>query len=247
MPAILATAYHSLVGSSGPVSRYSSFSGCGASFEALAGWIRRYDPSRPLHYEGGLEWDWYRDHPTTDVICPMYPEIEEIVRWAKAKRGERPLIMCEYSHAMGNSNGSLSDYWEAIESLHGLQGGFIWDWVDQGLRADVPEARLMNDRVDQGRTVHVLGAAGENGVVGAVAVPDDAEQERVVIGRERQVVGDVVAYLVVLGRQAAAQRPPAVAGVEAGRERDLDAGYIGLGVHQYQRHEQAVIETATRV
>jgi len=109
-------------------------SGCGPSFEALAGWIRRYDPSRPLHYEGGLEWDWYRDHPTTDVICPMYPEIDEIVRWAKAKRGERPLIMCEYSHAMGNSNGSLSDYWEAIESHHGLQGGFIWDWVDQGLR-----------------------------------------------------------------------------------------------------------------
>jgi beta-galactosidase len=109
-------------------------SGCGANLEALGGWIRGYDPSRPLHYEGALEFDWYRDHPTTDVICPMYPEIEEIVRWAKSKRGERPLIMCEYSHAMGNSNGSLSDYWEAIESHHGLQGGFIWDWVDQGLR-----------------------------------------------------------------------------------------------------------------
>jgi beta-galactosidase len=108
--------------------------GCGANLEALAGWIRGYDPSRPLHYEGALESDWYRDHPTTDVICPMYPEIEEIVRWARSGHGDRPLIMCEYSHAMGNSNGSLSDYWKAIESHHGLQGGFIWDWVDQGLR-----------------------------------------------------------------------------------------------------------------
>jgi beta-galactosidase len=109
-------------------------SGCGANLEALGGWIRGFDPSRPLHYEGALESNWYRDHPTTDVICPMYPEIEQIVRWAKSGHGERPLIMCEYSHAMGNSNGSLSDYWEAIETHHGLQGGFIWDWVDQGLR-----------------------------------------------------------------------------------------------------------------
>jgi len=109
-------------------------SGCGANLEALGGWIRGYDPSRPLHYEGALESDWYRDHPTTDVICPMYPEIGEIVRWAKSGKGDRPLIMCEYSHAMGNSNGSLSDYWGAIEAHHGLQGGFIWDWVDQGLR-----------------------------------------------------------------------------------------------------------------
>jgi beta-galactosidase len=83
-------------------------SGCGANLEALAGWIRRTDPSRPLHYEGALEWDWYRDHPTTDVICPMYPEIADIVRWAKSGHGDRPLIMCEYSHAMGNSNGSLA-------------------------------------------------------------------------------------------------------------------------------------------
>jgi len=108
-------------------------SGSGANQSAMAGWIRSADPSRPLHYEGALEWNWYRDHPTTDVICPMYPPIEDIVRWAESGHGDRPLIMCEYSHAMGNSNGSLSDYWEAIEKHHGLQGGFIWDWVDQGL------------------------------------------------------------------------------------------------------------------
>ncbi len=108
-------------------------SGIGAHQEAMAGWIRRYDPSRPLHYEGALAWDWYRDHPSTDVICPMYPSVEEIVKWAESGHGDRPLILCEYSHAMGNSNGGLSDYWEAFEAHHGLQGGFIWDWVDQGL------------------------------------------------------------------------------------------------------------------
>jgi beta-galactosidase len=107
--------------------------GAGIDFEPVAAWIRRYDPTRPLHYEGGLDWNWYQDHSTTDVICPMYPEIADIVKWAKSGHGDRPLIMCEYSHAMGNSNGSLDDYWDAIESWHGLQGGFIWDWVDQGL------------------------------------------------------------------------------------------------------------------
>jgi len=99
----------------------------------MAGWIRRTDPSRPLHYEGALEWNWYRDHAATDVICPMYPSVAEIVKWAESGHGVRPLIMCEYAHAMGNSCGNLKEYWEAIESHHGLQGGFIWDWVDQGI------------------------------------------------------------------------------------------------------------------
>ncbi|MFP6629514.1 MAG: glycoside hydrolase family 2 TIM barrel-domain containing protein [Myxococcota bacterium] len=117
-------------------------SGAGVSFESLAAWMRRYDPTRPLHYEGGLEWDWYRDHSTTDVICPMYPEIDALVAWAESGHGERPLIMCEYSHAMGNSNGSLHDYWQAIEAHHGLQGGFIWDWVDQGLLEEDENGRV---------------------------------------------------------------------------------------------------------
>lgn len=109
-------------------------SGYGPSHDAMAGWIRRYDPSRPLHYEGALEGNWYREHPATDVICPMYPAVDEIVRWAESGHGDRPLIMCEYAHAMGNSCGNLKEYWEAIESHHGLQGGFVWDWMDQGLR-----------------------------------------------------------------------------------------------------------------
>jgi beta-galactosidase len=108
--------------------------GAGIAFDPAAAFVRRYDPTRPLHYEGGMDWNWYQDHATTDVICPMYPPITDIIAWAKSGHGDRPLIMCEYSHAMGNSNGSLHEYWEAIESHQGLQGGFIWDWVDQGLR-----------------------------------------------------------------------------------------------------------------
>jgi beta-galactosidase len=116
--------------------------GAGIGFDALAAWIRRYDPTRPLHYEGALAGDWHRDHATTDVLCPMYPEIDAIVAWAKSARGERPLILCEYSHAMGNSNGSLHEYWQAIEQHHGLQGGFIWDWVDQGLLREDERGRV---------------------------------------------------------------------------------------------------------
>jgi beta-galactosidase len=116
-------------------------SGYGQNHDLMAGWMRRYDPSRPLHYEGAMhvEWgqggrDWSGGHNVTDVICPMYPPVDSIVNWAQSTDDRRPLIMCEYSHAMGNSNGNLKEYWDAIETHHGLQGGFIWDWVDQGLR-----------------------------------------------------------------------------------------------------------------
>ena len=76
----------------------------------------------------------------TDVLCPMYPEIADIVRWAERDEApDLPLIMCEYSHAMGNSNGCLADYWDAIERLDGLQGGFIWEFWDHGLRQTLPD------------------------------------------------------------------------------------------------------------
>src|SRR5690606_38371949 len=73
----------------------------------------------------------------TDLVCPMYPEIEAIVEWARSGRDRRrPLVMCEYSHAMGNSNGSLADYFAAFDAHHGLQGGFVWEWADHGLRRE---------------------------------------------------------------------------------------------------------------
>ena len=116
-------------------------SGYGFNHDAMAGWIRGIDDSRLLHCEGVLTKyhqgynGWPSDACTrgTDVIAPMYPDIENLKKWSKLSTDYRPLICCEYSHAMGNSNGNLKEYWDAFENLPGLQGGFIWDWVDQGL------------------------------------------------------------------------------------------------------------------
>lgn len=108
-------------------------SGYGPNHDAMAGWIRGYDPSRIVHYEGPMSNGWDTGHLSSDLACPMYPTINRIIDYALNEQYSRPLIMCEYAHAMGNSVGNLKEYWEAIEAYHGLQGGFIWDWVDQGL------------------------------------------------------------------------------------------------------------------
>ena len=107
-------------------------SGAGSNHEAAAAYARSFDPSRPLHYEGGIRGNWMGSHSLTDVIVPMYPSINAIKEYAKSPKADRPLIMCEYSHAMGNSNGTLAEYWEVIESTRGLQGGFIWEMWDHG-------------------------------------------------------------------------------------------------------------------
>jgi beta-galactosidase len=109
--------------------------GYGAVHDAAAAWIRTADPSRPIHYEGAVfhaGWDT-GGVAASDVVCPMYAPIDAIVEYGKNSAGKRPLIMCEYSHAMGNSNGSLSDYWDAFENTPGVQGGFVWEWKDHGL------------------------------------------------------------------------------------------------------------------
>jgi beta-galactosidase len=126
--------------------------GYSPNHDAMAGWIRGYDPSRPLHFEPGIWVQRVEKQPTekvydlgyrvTDIVCPMYPPIDRIIEWAADKvhpDRSRPLIMCEYSHAMGNSNGSLADYWDAFEKYPGLQGGFIWEWIDHGLKKKTKE------------------------------------------------------------------------------------------------------------
>lgn len=120
-------------------------SGYGPNHEALAAWIRAFDPTRPLHYEGAFRPEWgqgphdleslKRGRGVSDIVSTMYSPIELLEAWDAGTDDDRPFILCEFSHAMGNSNGSLSDYWAAIEKGRGLQGGFIWDWVDQGLAA----------------------------------------------------------------------------------------------------------------
>jgi len=103
--------------------------GDGINFEAASAWIKQRDPSRPVHYEQAGE------RPHTDIVCPMYATIDRIVHYSRREQ-TRPLILCEYAHAMGNSVGNLQDYWDAIESHKHLQGGCIWDWADQGLRKE---------------------------------------------------------------------------------------------------------------
>ena len=114
-------------------------SGYGAVHDAAAALVRRSDPHRVVHYEGSNSEYWRlgvapADDRASDIECPMYPSVDALIEWA-TQGPRRPLIMCEYSHAMGNSNGDLNRYWSAIERHRGLQGGFIWDWRDQGLVA----------------------------------------------------------------------------------------------------------------
>ena len=100
--------------------------GHGKIFETTYNWLKTNDPTRPVQYEPAEEERY------TDIFCPMYPPIEKLVKYAETYP-ERPAIMIEYCHAMGNSVGNLQDYWDAIERYPALQGGFIWDWVDQSL------------------------------------------------------------------------------------------------------------------
>ncbi|MEO6317107.1 MAG: glycoside hydrolase family 2 TIM barrel-domain containing protein [Chitinophagaceae bacterium] len=90
-------------------------------------WIKNRDKTRPVQFEQAGE-DW-----NTDIVCPMYPRMQSMQRYAQDSTKKRPYIMCEYSHAMGNSNGNFQEYWDVIMNSKHMQGGFIWDWVDQGI------------------------------------------------------------------------------------------------------------------
>ena len=111
--------------------------GFGENFLRDYQWIKRRDPSRPVQYEGD------RSTEASDVVCPMYPGIQAVRNYAALPR-EKPFIMVEYAHAMGNSTGDLWAYWRPIyDGARYLQGGYIWDWVDQGLRTPVPPSRTI--------------------------------------------------------------------------------------------------------
>ncbi|MGD9100574.1 MAG: glycoside hydrolase family 2 TIM barrel-domain containing protein, partial [Anaerolineae bacterium] len=103
-------------------------SGYGPNHDAAAEWVRANDPTRPIHYHPA------EDAPVVDVLGPMYPSVERIIEMAQDEQETRPIVMCEYAHSMGNSTGNLKEYWEAIARYERLVGGFIWDWVDQGIR-----------------------------------------------------------------------------------------------------------------
>jgi beta-galactosidase len=109
--------------------------GNGKVFHDAYLWIKERDKSRPVMFEQAGE-DW-----NTDIVGPMYPSIRDMKRYAEAKDKTRPYIMCEYSHAMGNSNGNFQEYYDIIRNSPHMQGGFIWDWVDQGIKTATTDGR----------------------------------------------------------------------------------------------------------
>jgi len=123
-------------------------SGSGPNHAAMAGWIKAYDPTRYIHYEGaqsninGIPTDPPSPDPAyVDVISRMYWPIERMINLATADYDDRPVMWCEYAHAMGNSVGDLEAFWDAIRSHKRMLGAFIWDWVDQGILKQAPDGR----------------------------------------------------------------------------------------------------------
>lgn len=128
-------------------------SGTGPNHAAASGWLKNFDPTRPIHYEGAqgdpenpdykrvgsIEYRNITDYanptdlPYVDVLSRMYPTIQELEGMANSPYIKRPIVMCEYAHAMGNSLGNLKEYWDLIRAHKNLMGGFIWDWIDQGI------------------------------------------------------------------------------------------------------------------
>lgn len=101
--------------------------GNGPVFYDAYNWMKERDESRLVQFEQAGE------NENTDIVAPMYPGIGSMKRYAEATDKTRPYIMCEYAHAMGNSTGNFQEYWDIIMGSKQMQGGFIWDWVDQGL------------------------------------------------------------------------------------------------------------------
>jgi beta-galactosidase len=130
-------------------------SGCGPIHASAAAWIKDYDPTRFIQYEGaqgnpndprynpegGLrsqKWELManpNDPDYVDCISRMYSTVDQLKALSEAEHLKRPIVVCEYAHAMGNSLGNMSDYWDLIRSKPNLMGAYIWDWIDQGILA----------------------------------------------------------------------------------------------------------------
>lgn len=136
-------------------------SGSGPNHSAMSGWIKEYDPTRPIHYEGAQgntsprDSDVRPDPAYVDVISRMYLDIPTMLRWANDPTETRPVMWCEYAHVMGNSLGSFFKFWDAIRSHEHLIGAFVWDWTDQGiLRKDAHGRAYWAYGGDFGEKIH---------------------------------------------------------------------------------------------
>ncbi len=104
----------------------------GPHHAGMAGWLRQFDPTRPVQYESG-----FPGPAVTDIMCPMYPKLEWVVETLADHGEKRPMIMCEYAYAKGNGNGNVHKFWEMVDRWPSFQGGFVWDWRDKALVREV--------------------------------------------------------------------------------------------------------------
>ena len=143
--------------------------GNGINFEAAYDWVKAYDPSRPVQYERAER------SRNTDIYCPMYLPVPSLLQYASQPQ-DRPLILCEYAHAMGNSVGNLSLYWDAIRTHRQLQGGFIWDWVDQGIAMKVPRQNVVDSGANR-LPVTLVGRLGNRTRIGEIASGERVKED----------------------------------------------------------------------
>jgi beta-galactosidase len=140
--------------------------GDGVNFVAASKWIHEHDRTRPVHYERA------DSKPHVDIVSHMYQPAADMAR--EAGNGDpRPLIQCEYSHAMGNSNGGFDEYWKVFEAGTRARGGAIWDWVDQGHETPLPPRVVVKDRTKHALTALLVGTTDPGmGAEGYLSLPD---------------------------------------------------------------------------
>ena len=136
------------------------------NFVAASKWIHEHDKTRPVHYEQA------DNKPHVDIVSHMYQPAADMAR--EAGNGDpRPLIQCEYSHAMGNSNGGFDEYWKLFEAGTRARGGAIWDWVDQGHETPLPPRVVVKDRTKHALTALFVGTTDPGmGAEGYLSLPD---------------------------------------------------------------------------
>lgn len=103
-------------------------SGFGVNHKAMAEWVKSYDKTRPIHYERD------RNGEVVDILSSMYTPIDQLIKLGQREDLPKPHILCEYAHAMGNGPGNLKEYWEVFYRYKRLQGGFVWEWIDHGIK-----------------------------------------------------------------------------------------------------------------
>jgi beta-galactosidase len=140
--------------------------GDGVNFVATSKWIHEHDQTRPVHYERAM----LKSH--VDIVSHMYESAKNLA--LEAQSGDpRPLILCEYSHAMGNSNGGFDEYWKVFESGTRARGGAIWDWVDQGHEEPIPPRVVVKGRGPSHLEALLVGRVHPDGALeGYLSLPD---------------------------------------------------------------------------